>query len=191
MLYQTAICCVLSVSFLASAYAAEPAATKPAAGDPDSAPELTKSVPKDFVERKTKEEGVTLRSPREWREEALDGDTKLNLIADDQGRGVNLVVVPATKTLTLQRMLTQFPEDLSKQVPGFKLLKADFVKLSGTPAARLVYDAHLPSGDTMRVCQIIVLKNEKQYIMTYAALEKSYEGLLATAEQVAASIKVP
>lgn len=177
------------LALAASAQAADaPATSQPA--DPAKAPELKATVPADFVEHKAKDVDVTLKTPKDWKPQPVEGDAKLNLIADDKGRGVNLVVTTSEKTDTLQSAVKDLPAIIARQIEGSKMQKVDFVKLAGEPAIRLLWEAPSGSAGVLRVCQFQVLKNGKAYTLTYAAKKAEFDELLPTVEQVAVSMKV-
>jgi hypothetical protein len=184
--------CVLPllVALAALVQAADaPAASQPA--DPAKAPELKATVPADFVEHKAKGVDVTLKAPKHWKPQPVEGDAKLDLIADEKtGRAVNLVVTTSAKADTLQSAVKDLPAEIANGVFGSRMLKVDFVKLGGEPAIRLVWEAPSGSAGTLRVCQFQVLKNGKAYTLTYAAKQAEFDELLPTVEQVAVSMKV-
>jgi hypothetical protein len=190
MMRNTIPAILMILAGLNMARAADSAATQPAL-DAQHAPELDAKVPADFVEHVAGDTGVTIRSPKEWTEGKLrSANVKLNLLADPSGRGVNLVVVPAAPSQTVELTVQLVPIGLRKQFPGLKQINADIVKINGDAVGRIVYEATISNID-LRFCQFFFLKNQKQYILTYTARAEQYDQLLPVAEQVAASMKLP
>ena len=181
-IYGWSVAAVLCLSAVARA-------DGPASLDPDAAPALNATVPADFVPHTAGDSGVTVRAPKDWREApGRNRNTKLVLLAD-HGRNVNLVVTSGVG-LTLARVVTDIPPALAKQFKGFKAEQADLVKLADQPAARLVYTATM-NGLPLKFCQFFLIKNGKQYILTYTARANVYADLLPQFESVAVSIKLP
>jgi hypothetical protein len=180
---------LLVTAFVSSCKRSADQDSRPAGGQNDE-PELVATTPSDFVEHIAGDTGVTLRAPKAWRAAPCRGNTKLNLIADELGRSVNLVVVPSPESWTLERTVQTADTGLAGQFPGFKLHKADIIRLGGQRAARIVYEA-VPNDLKLRFCQLFILKNDKQHILTYTARFDDFDELLPTFEQVAVSVRVP
>ena len=200
MIQRIVLSAALSLTFLGTARAQTRPTSNPASGPAttpaviavDTAPELDAKVPADFVEHRDADSGASVRAPKDWQAaKPASANTKLNLVADAQRRTVSLVVVPAMRGATLPALIEKTPEALGGQFEGFKLHRADVVKLNGQPAARLVYESVLGKDIKMRSCQFMVLRNGNQYVLTYTARDAEFDALLPTAEQVAASLRVP
>ena len=148
------------------------------------------AVPASFVARRARDGGVTIKTPPTWKETSTAGSVVLNLLTDEPGSSVNMVVMPARAGETLDKTMAELPGQLSREFANFEHVGTDFVIVNDLPAGRIVYEA-TRGGFDGKLMQVVITKANTHYILTYTASPDRYESEYPTVEQVLASIEIP
>lgn len=156
-----------------------------------AAPELAATVPADFVRRTTDDPAFYFRTPRSWQMQPVNGPMKVKLRMSPAGGSVNLVTVPQDAGQTITGTLAKLPAYLEKEHPDLKVVQSDVVKLAGRPAGRFSYELTNPSGERVRLCQYVLLKDGQEYVLTYGAPVGLYDTLLPSVQAAAVSMHLP
>jgi hypothetical protein len=147
-------------------------------------------VPDTFVARRTRDARVALKTPPTWKETSTTGSVVLNLLTDEPGSSVNVVVMPARAGETLDKTMAELPGQLSREFANFEHVGTDFVIVNDLPAGRIVYEA-TRAGFDGRLMQLVITRASTHYILTYTASPDRYDAEYPTVEQVLASLEVP
>src|SRR5215217_467917 len=118
------------------------------------------------------------------------GSVVLNLLTDEPGSSVNLVVMPARQGETLDKTMAELPGQLSREFANFEHVGTDFVIVNDLPAGRSVYEA-TRAGFDGKLMQVVITKANTHYILTYTASPDRYESEYPAVEQVLASLAIP
>jgi hypothetical protein len=181
---------VAILALLLSLQANQPSASAAEqAKDPKDAPELDAKTPEDFVAHEASDHSATVRSPKGWKDGKHDELMRIQLLIDDEGCSVNLIIMPNTNHLTLQQTRDEVPVRLKRAYPDVVVRQVDFVKIAGVPAVRAISEIKI-NGLPAKVCQFLILKNDQQYIFTYCTLIGEYEKHLKEVEQVVVSVSI-
>jgi hypothetical protein len=70
-----------------------------------------------------------------------------------------------------------------KNLPGFNLIDSSPTTLAGFPAQKIVY-TYLGSSGTLKLMQVLAVKESKVYVLTYGTLENYYESSLPSIENM-------
>jgi len=148
------------------------------------------AVPDTFVPRRARDSRLTIKTPPTWKETSTSGSVVLNLLTDEPGSSVNLVVMPARQGETLDKTMAELPGQLSREFANFEHVGTDFVIVNDLPAGRIVYEA-TRAGFDGKLMQVVITKANTHYILTYTASPDRYESEYPAVEQVLASLAIP
>jgi hypothetical protein len=102
---------------------------------------------------------------------------------------VNVVVVDlGSGPVDVEDFYKQSKEALERSLGNVKFLEDKKDKLAGISAYRLVYTSRQKKAD-FKFLQVICVRNNKAYVLTYTALQEQYEKLLKTAQAIIKSFK--
>ena len=152
--------------------------------------QLDVAVPASFVARRARDVRVAIKTPRTWKETSTAGSVVLNLLTDEPGSSLNLVVMPARAGETLDKTMAELPGQLAREFANFEHVGTDFLIVNDLPAGRIVYQA-TRAGFDGKLMQVVITKAGTHYILTYTASPDRYEAEYPTVEQVLASLEVP
>ena len=86
----------------------------------------------------------------------------------------------------LEDYVTAVKEQLATQLPGFQILSVDDATLSSQPAKKIVYSATV-AGISLKMMQVIALKGDKLYEISFVAKESQYDSDSSTVDKMANS----
>ncbi|MBI4918961.1 DcrB-related protein [archaeon] len=117
--------------------------------------------------------------PGDWKFSILEG----GLIAfaspqenadDTFVENLNVYVSQAQPGLTLDDYVTAGLEQLKQVLPGFKMREVKETTFSGNPARELSYESN-SEGASLRLFQLLVMKNNKIFTVTFVAEQAKYD----------------
>lgn len=90
---------------------------------------------------------------------------------------------------TLVEFFEKSVETLVSTTQNFTLIEHEQIKISSTPAQKIVYSEDGELGK-IKYLQVFAVKDGKAYILTYTALAEDYSKHVADAESIIASFKL-
>jgi serine/threonine-protein kinase len=102
---------------------------------------------------------------------------------------VNIVVIDlGSAPVDIESFYKQSKDALERSLGAVKFLEDKKDKLAGISAYRLVYTSRQKKAD-FKFLQVMCIRNNKAYVLTYTALQEQYEKLLKTAQAIIKSFK--
>ena len=103
---------------------------------------------------------------------------------------VNIVVIDlGAAPVDIESFYKQSKDALERSLGNVKFLEDKKDKLSGISAYRLVYVSRQKKAD-FKFLQVMCIRDNKAYVLTYTALQEQYEKLLKTAQAIIKSFKI-
>lgn len=141
------------------------------------------AVPEGFTEYKSEEEGFAIAYPSDWEKQEDFEDASLVLIkpveeGDEYFTTMNVVTEDGA-ALPLKAYLAAAEADLKSSYDDYEKISSSEYALNGVKAAELVYSCSIrdeESGDSaqLRLIQVIVIYQNKVYVITAAAEESIF-----------------
>ena len=101
---------------------------------------------------------------------------------------IHMIVAPAYD-LYLVEYLADARKKLGENVPGFKELQSQYIKIDGLDCCRMIYEFKMKDL-VLRDAYYLVLKDGKAYTLTCSALEGTFNKFFPVFEKIAASFKI-
>lgn len=107
---------------------------------------------------------------------------------DILGASVNLVSETVPSTFTFEGYVDASIIGIKKQMTINGDIDKEYINLNGNKACKLEYVA-TSSGKTMKITQVVLVKNSKAYILTVGSLKEDAEALQPKLEKMIKSFK--
>lgn len=141
------------------------------------------AVPEGFTEYKSEAEGFAIAYPSDWEKQEDFEDASLILIkpleeGDEYFTTMN-VVAEEDAALPLKAYLAAMEAEMKSSCDDYEKISSSEYTLNGVKAAELVYSCSIQdeeSGDSakLRLMQVIVIYQNKAYVITAAAEESIF-----------------
>lgn len=139
-------------------------------------------------------EYYAINFPPEWRVATLEGGivgfvSPKTSESDAFAENLNVLVAAAQPEATVDDYADAGMEQLKQVIPNFALVSRESTSLSGNPALRLAYSGN-SEGLTLKFVQVLTIKNEVFYTLTFVGEEKEYSAYSGKLEKMLESFKM-
>lgn len=139
--------------------------------------------------------GISIQYPQDWTKVEGAAGTVVTFqspqssASDDFLENLNIVVEDlSSQPMTLSEYVELNVNMLKQYIPSYKLIDSSSTTLAGMPAQKLVYTGELQQY-ALKWMQIISIKNNVAYVISYTATESSYSSNLETAQHMIDSFR--
>ncbi|MBN2367148.1 MAG: pre-peptidase C-terminal domain-containing protein [Calditrichaeota bacterium] len=158
-------------------------------------PSPTPSPVPGYLTYSNEVQGFRISYPVDWtKTENVQGATVVFISPlegyDDTFReNLNVVVTPFYGYVDMESATNEAIEQLSNEFSNFYLIERNAMKLDGSDAMRIVYTGKYLGYD-IKWLQVLTIKNNRLYVVSYAAIPGKYNTYLGKVNQMINSFKV-
>jgi eukaryotic-like serine/threonine-protein kinase len=143
---------------------------------------------------KNKALGYQLEYPADFTVKTIGSATVFSSMAEDRAfafsPSVNVVAVDLGEApADLAEFYKQSKDALERSLVTVKFLEDKKEKLAGISAYRLVYVSRQKKAD-FKFMQVMCIRNNRAYVVTYTALQEQYDKFLKTAQAIIKSFQL-
>ena len=131
--------------------------------------------------------GISFIYPDNWKESVISGATIFKKLAPAGGGAITLTCYDQTKIVgyeevaplvnSIEYISNAGEESRKAQILGYQPLSNTIITLNGNKAEKRYYKSTSKNGTAEKVMQMTTVKNGRQCVLTFLALEKTYYDL--------------
>ena len=162
----------------------------------------------DFLTYKNSTYGIKIQHPSNW--EKVEVDLPINMIVtfnpkteDDSDTVIDILITPIPSDMALDNFTDDYIDLLRDIYIDFTIIESSQSFLAGNSAHKIVYTARMERDDTLKnvmevyhidtlekVMEVWTVNNNKVYIISYYAEQKTYDNYLPVAQKMVDSFEI-
>jgi hypothetical protein len=160
-------------------------------------------ISKNFLTYESPVYGFEIQYPSDWEKIEFSGDVEeghrkiiVNFVSPSEGASdtfreyfiIESGNVESRATLPVQYSINSYITSL-KSLPNFKLIESNIFSFADSPAQKLVYSYSNPEVGVTKTMDLLIIKNEKLYLLSFNSDELKYNNYLPTIQKMIDSLQ--